>query len=551
MTVSAEKTQMLVLSQWHRDAAGCSIKVDGKTVTASDTVSLLGVKLDRLLHFGPHCQSLRSRVRPRVEHLRRMSGRSWGLDEGMLRTVANGYVRGALEHAAAAWLPATPPSHVIVLERELRAAARVITGCPRSTPANALMAEAGLAPVSSSQKTLAARMLAKASALPPEDPLRRVAEAAPRDRLKTVRGWRRLGRQMWDAAGVILPIEPILPRRAPPWEVSGDVSFKLDVGPLPLGAGSRQKREAATLHLGGLPQCATWVWSDGSVVGGTHDGGAGVLIVDVDGEEHCLKEPAGRLCSSFRAEMVALKTALLHLVTHPSDPDVPIVICTDSQSALAALRGGPSTQTTPLGCEIWAATKDLATTGRKIIFQWVPSHCELMGNERADEIAKEASALPQDNAPTDVRTVQRAVARTARDQWTQSWPHDWYRELMGARLPPPVTELERMAAVDVHQLRAGHWSGSGQYLHRIGRNPARHCEQCSDVGCVGARCPICRESADTPRHVLLECPALMGTRLRLTGSISPSVDEVRGGGVVAALGAAARSLQSRQATTDV
>ena len=103
MTLSAEKTQMLVLSQWHRDAVDCSIKVAGKTVAASDTISLLGVKLDRLLHFGPHCRSLRGRVRPRVEHLRRLFGRSWGLDEGVFRTVADGYVRGALEHAATAW----------------------------------------------------------------------------------------------------------------------------------------------------------------------------------------------------------------------------------------------------------------------------------------------------------------------------------------------------------------------------------------------------------------------------------------------------------------
>ena len=87
---------------------------------------------------------MKGRTRPRLEHLRRLTGRNWGLDERQLRTVANGYVRGALEHAAAAWLPATPPSHVEVLEREMREAARIITGCTRSTPVHALMAEAGL-----------------------------------------------------------------------------------------------------------------------------------------------------------------------------------------------------------------------------------------------------------------------------------------------------------------------------------------------------------------------------------------------------------------------
>ena len=170
MTVSGEKTQVLVLSQWARDAMGLSIRVAGVRVTASESLNLLGVSLDRLLHFGRHCKKMKGRTRPRLEHLRRLTGRSWGLDERQLRTVANGYVRGALEHAAAAWLPATPPSHVEVLEREMREAARIITGCTRSTPVHALMAEAGLTPVSSRRTILAARFLAKARALSAEDP---------------------------------------------------------------------------------------------------------------------------------------------------------------------------------------------------------------------------------------------------------------------------------------------------------------------------------------------------------------------------------------------
>ena len=553
MTVSAEKTQMLVLSQWHRDAVDCTIKVAGKTIAAGDSVNLLGVTLDRLLHFGPHCQRLRKRVRPRINQLRQLSGRSWGLEEQQLRTVANGYVRGALEHAAAAWLPATPPSHVEVLEREIRAAARVVTGCPRSTPTHALMAEAGLAPVAIKRKTLAARLLAKATAFPPEDPLHRVAVADAPTRLSTVTGWRSVGREMWRAAGVSPPIEPILPPSMPPWQGGGNVTFSLDVGPLPSGASDAQKRQAATMHLGSLPQCATWVWSDGSADGGILSGGAGIAIEDPDGECQELRAPAGKLCSSFRAEMVALKTALDHLVEHPSHPDLPIVICTDSQSALAALRGGAPAQSSPLGRDIWGSLLLLASGGRRVHLQWVPSHCELPGNEHADKLAREASALSQSGVPVDPRTVYRAVTRTARARWISEWPQGWYRTLMGAHLPQPVTGVERSAAVDVHQIRAGHWSGSTQYMHRIGRSPwvdrGGGCHQCNDVNCRGALCSICREAADTPHHVVMECPALMATRFRMTGAIKPNWEEVRSNRVVAALGAAARAFQSREATS--
>ena len=52
-----------------------------------------------------------------------MTGRSWGLNERQLRVVANGYVRGALEYAAGAWLPAASTSHLELVDRQ-RAACR-------------------------------------------------------------------------------------------------------------------------------------------------------------------------------------------------------------------------------------------------------------------------------------------------------------------------------------------------------------------------------------------------------------------------------------------
>ncbi|KAF0314432.1 putative RNA-directed DNA polymerase from transposon X-element [Amphibalanus amphitrite] len=146
-----------------------------------------GRLLDKLALYG--LIEVRGRG-PRIAQLKRLTGRDWGLREQQLRAVANGYVRGPQEHAAAAWLPATPASHVEILEREVRAAARVITGCPVSTRTHALLAEAGMPPVSARRLSLAARFLAKARALPREDPLRTVADEVVPARLSSVTGWR-------------------------------------------------------------------------------------------------------------------------------------------------------------------------------------------------------------------------------------------------------------------------------------------------------------------------------------------------------------------------
>ena len=421
----------------------------------------------------------------------------------------------------------------------------MITGCPISTPTQALLAEAGLPPVASRRRALAARFLAKARALPDDDPLRVVADASVPRRLTSVTGWRQLGLEVWGAAGISSPIEPALSGRPPPWVSSGGVTFRLDVGPgLPPGSSDERKLEVATIHLGGLPQCATWVWTDGAADGGVHNGGAGALLVSPDGEAQELRAAAGKLCSSYRAELTALSLALSYLQEHPDNPDDPVVICTDSQSALRRLQRGPSAQTSPTAINIWNSLLDLTANGRRVHLQWIPSHCGIEGNELADQLARDATALPQETVPIDAVTVYRAAVRDARACTVRDRPPGWFRDLMEGCLPPPVRGVSRLDAIEVHQLRAGHWSGSAQYLHRIGRLPAQSCAQCNNKRCRAGWCRVCGEEADTPRHVLLRCPALMNVRLRLTGSIHLRLEDARRDDIVAALARVARHQQS-------
>ena len=126
------------------------------------------------------------------------------------------------------------------------------------------------------------------------------------------------------SAGIADPTEPTVTHRAPPWHEVEGVTFYFSVGALPVGAASGTRKRAAEQHLAALPQCATWIWSDGSAEGGVQDGGAGALVIRPGGEEHLIRAPAGRLCSSFRAEMVALDAALRWLVENADDKD-PVV----------------------------------------------------------------------------------------------------------------------------------------------------------------------------------------------------------------------------------
>ena len=467
--------------------------------------------------------------------------------------MANGYVRGALEHAAAAWLPAASHSHVELIERELRAAARAVTGCVLSTPSHALMAEAGLPTAGARRTVLATRMLALASSLPEGDPLRMsTVPPATRPRLSKVTGWRDIGRTTLAELGVLhLPIDQRLRVTLPPWTQRDHVTITSTIDDCSRSASEESRRLAAEKKLDSLPSpdSAIWIWSDGSADGGVSMGGGGALILLPGGDKRELRVPAGRLCSSTHAELVALRAALAAVLELDGPVALlPVVACLDSRAALLLLEGGPAAQTSGLGAAIWELLLSLTERGRCVHLQWVPAHCGILENEQADSLAKEASALEQSSTPLEASSVTRAAARLARKQWRLTWPDGWFKDIFRERLPGPIRGDDRGTAVDVHQLRAGHWSASEQWLHRIGRSPSPDCAGCADPRCPAALCRVCREEADTPRHVLLRCPSLCGRRLRILGSIHAQAPDMTQDDVVASLAAGFRSLRSRLAT---
>ncbi|KAF0296461.1 Aminopeptidase N [Amphibalanus amphitrite] len=153
------------------------------------------------------------------------------------------------------------------------------------------------------------------------------------------------------------------------------------------------------------PQYGQLGWSEqGSHVVRVENGGGGALLRPPNGDDLWVRVPAGRFCSSTRAELTALLAALEAAAELPGCRGVPVVACLDSKAALLLLAGGAAAQASTLGARLWAQLRRLTADDSTVTLQWVPAHL-----------------------------------------WTR-----------------------REEAVDIHQLRSGHWARSEQYLHRIG-----------------------------------------------------------------------------------
>ena len=74
------------------------------------------------------------------------------------------------------------------------------------------------------------------------------------------------------------------------------------------------------------------------------------------------------------------------------------------------LATGPENQDSDCGIKIWKAFNKIKHT----TFFWVPSHCGVAGNKRADRAANEAANLPQQNRPVSLDTAKAAIGRERR-----------------------------------------------------------------------------------------------------------------------------------------
>jgi ribonuclease HI len=129
-----------------------------------------------------------------------------------------------------------------------------------------------------------------------------------------------------------------------------------------------------------------------------------------------LQSPA----SVFTAEIMAIKTAFNYVSENPPGK---YIILTDSLSSLMALESRKiSCNTHPCILQCKQIYYDLQNSGHDITLSWVPAHVGILGNEIADEMAKNACLSEnQSNDPP----FPNDFKKLAKQQMKQNWKFKW------------------------------------------------------------------------------------------------------------------------------
>lgn len=104
----------------------------------------------------------------------------------------------------------------------------------------------------------------------------------------------------------------------------------------------------------------------------------------------CFYLPVGRFSTHFDGEIESIFVSLQQLSIRQSSFEQAVIL-SDSTSALQALSSNQESKSPRIG----QCKSLLSSFQKKVHFQWVPSHCGIEGNEKADFLAKKGCEVTQ------------------------------------------------------------------------------------------------------------------------------------------------------------
>ena len=388
-----------------------------------------------------------------------------------------------MEYASNAWITASKTCKA-KLDKVQNLSLRIIHGALKSTPVKITEKTADLPPL---EKRRELKVLAQGEKMKrlPAHPLHDKLKEEPMNRLKR-RSINHVIKDLQLQHQEILPdsMESVESLRITPWSPQKrTLQIRKTVPGIELKATqSAEVQRVLTLEmLDCTYPSSTWtrVYTDGSAQDATKNGGSGALLKHPDDTAQTISVPAGALCTNYRAEVHAL-TAATDCLIKSNKKKTATVLLTDSLSALQSLESGKAD---PLTCKLME-NLHILDRSRKIVLQWIPAHVGIVGNETADQLAREGSKLQQPEVRINYEESKTLLKRDFKTQWTAS--NDGYSPAADS-----ISKLERKQQVEIFRLRTGHCRLK-KHLKRVGLSSTAVCE--------------CGLGEQTPEHILEDCP---------------------------------------------
>ena len=502
--------------------------VNHQTIQEVQSYKYLGIQIDSQLRWKEQVQRSIANATKWLLQYRRLTRPSSGTSAKLMRQLYISVALPKISYGIDVWY--TPPSKqagqtrnsgsaraLRQLQKVQRIASLAITGTLRSTPTDFADAHAGLLPIELSLLKATHRAAVRICTLPHTHPLHSIITSIKADPPK---------KHPSPLANLLRifklrtkNIETITPRaqcniRQPNYLVNVAGSREESI--------KQEKEDKADYKI----------FSDGS---GMDEGVGAAAILYSKGRLTPIRELKYFLGSpskhnTYEAEAVGAILATWILNRSPETVGKNVSLYIDNQAIISSMKNLKASSGQYLIKQLTLLANNL---GCNLAVKWISSHSKVRGNEKVDELAKNAAnrhsseraRLPQilrSPLPISASATRQTFHSKLKDRWKENWEDSTrYGRMAGIDDNFPFNSfrrrtntLSRLQASLMTQIRCGHIP-LNSYLFRINRSETDICQACIDeddnVGC-----------RETVKHYIFECEAYRGEREELEGKITRS-----------------------------
>ncbi len=535
-----DKTKAVLFSRLRqKDDTKTMIIMDGKRLQLSPSAKYLGVILDKRLTWKEHIEWRCGAAKRLLHALNGAIHANWGLNGSTIKTIYEMAVVPAILYGAAAWIEGLEKDNKRQLLTKIqRQAALKTTRCLRTTATETLIVLAGMRPINmvvkervacttqrqvstkkidaklrlnsviNQQKTsknntssveVAMAMYAEFKEAT-KDTIKYTLEDMPRKHPATQRkSFIKISEQEEAIKEATKAINP--GRYTTEWKETTEEA-NIELAGTKLRTFERRtsmilatKDEARSSTLAQEEGERKWpanipasvpatdgksiIYTDASKMVGSGVGFATIVIQEglTTVTQGCLKETH----SVYQGELTALLVAAWHARIITGDTE----IYTDAQSVLLMLQN--EKKLSPAAIQIKNIIDD------KIKLNWTPGHKGVIGNEAADQLAKQAAKSTRriDDGINEKTLLKKYILDKTMQKWQQQWDNAITGRAAYGVKPKVSTDTHSESAV-ANRVASGHYY-CGSYAKRFKL-------QASD------ECPRCKVP-ETIEHILISCKA--------------------------------------------
>ena len=496
---SFEKTKAIHFTLRNGIYISPNLKIYNKNIEYKDKHKFLGLIWDRKLNWQPHIEKLINNCLPATNLLKSLTSYQWGAHQDTLLHLYRLLVRSRLDYGSIVYNSAAP--HILKrIDTLVQDNLRIISGCFRSTPVQSLYVLLDELPLTERRNLMSLKYYSKT----------RSYLSNPAHSCLTSHSHRNLYQQKNLQPPFSIRIKTIMNHyNIEQLRILNDFSYRLlqiNNSTLYLTPTNVDLRLTLINKYEVVPNEMNYIfnnhikkhycnhkifYTDGS----KRDIGVGAAVVC---PSSLLTASLPKESSILTAEIQAINMAIQY-IEQKTTRTTNYLICSDSLSALTMFTNQPSTH--PLIRRLQHRINKLSIKNSTTLM-WIPSHCGITGNERADKAAQSAC----NKAPTYIPIIYSDYFSTFKSCIEQKWNDNWKMsnnkmvEICNEIKILPIPNLQRKLQVIFNRLRAGHTNATHKYLMD------------RDLPPFPPLCSFCTTELLTVKHIMSECTAIQDQR---------------------------------------